>query len=140
MLLIAGCAVKFDYLPPIDPTARAEVRVRQHDLMSGGITAYVVRPGSVTMYRQARHESSVRTISVSTEQIFLVAADLVQDDGESYGCDVSDGDSVDIDMVLEGRRISVDSSNPWLCQHQDAGSRRVQHLFDAIRQAIAEER
>ena len=74
--------------------------------------------------RQERRGSSVRTVAAPTDQIFAVAADLVQDDGQSFSCGVCDGDTVDVDAVLDGRLISVDANNPWLCQNRDAGSRR----------------
>jgi hypothetical protein len=75
-------------------------------------------------------------VAAPTDQIFAVAADLVQDDGQSFYCGVYDGDAVDVDAVLDGRLISVDANNLWLCQNRDAGSRRVQLLFDAIKQVV----
>ncbi|MCX7356799.1 MAG: hypothetical protein NT015_01415 [Alphaproteobacteria bacterium] len=117
-----------------------EVRLRQQDLMSGTVRAYAVRPGAVTVYRHDRHENSARTVVVNTRRIFAAAADLTDDNERSFSCNVVDGDVVDVAMIVEGRLISVGASNPSLCQYQDAGSRRVQRLYESIEQALDQDR
>lgn len=136
--LASSCATppSFDQLLPINPLDEPELRVRQEDVMTGFVRAYVVRSGSVTVYQERRSGHAMRiVITPATDRILGAAAGLAQYDQQSFSCGIVDGDIIQVEGVLDGRHFALSAATPFLCQYQNAGSRdafQVLHLIDEV--------
>ncbi|MEQ1818308.1 MAG: hypothetical protein ABL871_06825 [Terricaulis sp.] len=130
--LTLGCATtpNFDALAPIPAHAR-ELRVQVHYFPLAASSAYVVRPGAITVYQfDGAHWTSHEITTSTANQALTAVTPLIEMDGKNISCGVVDGNVYRIEGVIDGQRFALTASNPDLCQ--DMESAQVRAVLELI--------